>query len=61
SRQEKKAKEGDRETQPFGFPLPVQQKREAKKLAALKQFSLLFRFCFLPAAASKRGDAMRKS
>jgi hypothetical protein len=31
SRQEKKAKEGDRETQSFGFPLPVRKKREAKE------------------------------
>jgi hypothetical protein len=36
----------------------VQQKREAKKIATLKQFSLLIRFCFLPAAASQAGGIL---
>jgi len=50
-RQKRWAKKSDRGA--AEFPLPVQQKREAKKLASLKQFSLLIRFCFLSAAASQ--------
>jgi len=38
----------------------VQQKREAKKLAPLRQFLLLIRFCILPAAASKRKENQRR-
>jgi hypothetical protein len=53
-RQKRWAKKSDRGA--AEFPLSVQQKREAKKLAALKQFSLLIRFCLLPAAASQADE-----
>ena len=42
-------------------PLSVRQKRDAKKLASLRQFLRLFRFCLLPPAAAQADGKSKTS